>query len=549
MTARRTNEELAEQMVDFLRDTRASVGVSAVLLALMCFAGTALVADHVVLVYHRNILQSAAASASIAATRQIAELDPDLTQEEAAAALEPLARRYVLANLPEGTRESARDSLEITLTPDREVGVVGVRADADLGGAIVGRYIWGRVVEKASASSGAEAIVGPVDLVLAIDVTASMNLSINKGAGRSFPEEDRRINVVRSAAQVLISTLFDQDGGETGHVAVGVVPFNTTVNIGAERHDWVSDLGQGHKVIPLGFGPWLGCVEHRAANGDLDLSIVTPDETPFTSWFSPSTLQFRPAERAALAAQIVGGEVHGENDWSADNTHDEYNPSPHYGCPRDEIVPLTTDRNTVEQAITTLQPWDGGGTMTHVGVVWGRRLLASEWRDAWGLSGDVDDLDRKKVLVVLTDGVNGAVDSRKTYPGMYTNGKQVLQSEYISDYTGYGRAGSGTTEEGFRVGSRFDGVSDKGQTRVVLNSLLATSCQLAKDEGITVFSVSAVPRGHRSEAELRGRLVACATSEDHAFVENSDPGRMTEAFREIGRMVQGIRRTRTVVSR
>ena len=55
------------------------------------------------------------------------------------------------------------------------------------------------------------------------------------------------------------------------------------------------------------------------------------------------------------------------------------------GCPRDEIVPLTNVRETVDLAIANLQPWAGGGTMTHLGAVWGRRLLASEWRDTWGL--------------------------------------------------------------------------------------------------------------------------------------------------------------------
>ena len=401
----------------FFGDTRAgAVGISSLLLTLMCFTGTAFVSDHVVLAHLRDVLQAAAASASIAATQHMAKLDSGLTDEELAGALEPLARRYVLANLPEGTRESARASLEVTLTPDREAGVVGVSVAADLGGAIVGRHIWGRLIDKTSASSGAERIVVPVDLVLAIDVTGSMNSSIHEGAGSTFPEEDRRINVVRNAAQILVAALYDQDGGDTGHVSVGLVPFNTTVNVGAARPDWVSDLGQGHKVIPPGFGPWRGCIEHREQQDNLDLSLATPGEEPFTSWFSPSTLEFRPAQRAALAAEI-GAEVRGENDWSADDPHENYGKSPQYGCPRDEIIPLATDRDSVEQALTDLQPWSGGGTMTHLGVVWGRRLLAPEWRSTWGLPEiGSEELGRQKVLVLLTDGQNAAYDSASDVP-------------------------------------------------------------------------------------------------------------------------------------
>ncbi len=535
-------------MDGFFGDTRAgAVGISSVFIALMCFTGTAFVSDHVVLLHHRNVLQAAAASASLAATQHLAKLDAGLTEEEIAEQLKPLARRYILANLSEGARELAADTLELTLTPDREAGVIGVEASADLGGAIVGRHIWGRLIEKTNAASGAERIVAPVDLVLAIDVTGSMNSSIHTGAGILFPEEDRRINVVRNAAQVLVAALYDQEVGDTGHMSVGLVPFNTTVNVGAARQDWVSDLGQGHKAIPPGFGPWRGCIEHREQEDDLDLSLVTPGEAPFTTWFSPSTLEFRPAERAALAAE-TGAEVRGENDWSADNPHEDYSSSPHYGCPRDEIVPLTTDRETVEQAIANLQPWSGGGTMTHLGAVWGRRLLAPEWRNAWGLpEDDRTELGKQKVLVLLSDGINDAYDSQRTYPGNYRRGN-VSRTEYTSQYTGYGRAGSGSLEEGYRAGTRLTDLGNDSEDRDILNAIFLESCEFAKADGITVFTVSAVPNGHPREQELRERLVACATSEEHAFVENSDPERMQTAFQEIGRMVQGIRRTRTVIS-
>ena len=530
----------------FFRSTRAgAVGLASVFITLMCFTGTAFVSDHVLLIHHRNTLQAGTDSASIAATQRMARLDTDLTPAELVEALEPLATRYILANVPEEARELAEDTLELTLRPDRETGVVGVEAHADLGGAIVGRFLWGRLIGKIGASSGAERIVAPVDLVLAIDVTGSMNYSIFHGAEDPVPVEDRRITVVRNAALTLVGSLYDQQG-ETGHVSVGLVPFNTTVNVGAARQDWVTDLGTGHKLIPPGFGPWRGCIEHRVRQDDLDLSLATPGEAPFTSWFSPSTLEYRPAERAAVAAQ-VGGAVRGENDWSAGNPHLGYEPSPHRGCPRDEIIPLTVDIEVMERAISNLRAWPRGGTMAHLGVVWGRRLLAPEWRTAWGLPEELEEAGRKKVVVLLTDGLNNAHDDPTTYPGNYWHG-HYSNARYGSQYTGYGRAGSGAIEDGYRIGTRLTGVTNDGEERGVLNTILLESCELAKAEGITVFTVSAVPHGHPKEQELRERLVACATSEDHAFVENSEPERMEGAFREIGRMVQGIRRTRTAMA-
>ena len=541
-TTSRTLLRCSGLVAGFLRSARGGAGgLSSVLIALMCLPGTAFVSDHALLAHYRDTLQAGTDAAAIAATRQMTGLDEDLTQAELVDALQPLAKRYVLANLPERARDLAKNTLELTLTPNRVTGVVGVAARADLGGAIAGRFLWGRVIDKTIAASGADRVLAPVDVVLAIDVTASMNGSIYSRTAKSPPPNERRINVVRKAAQLLIDGLYDQEG-QTGHVSVGLVPFNTTVNIGAGRTSWVNDLGSGHKVIPAGFGPWRGCIEHRAMANDLDLSLDTPTDAPFTSWFSPSTLTYRTTERQALATEI-GEAVKGENDWSAANPHTNYSPSPHRGCPGDPIIPLTTTRATVDQAVANLQTWGGGGTMTHLGVVWGRRVLASEWRSTWGLPEDTEALARRKVLVLLTDGINDAYDNGSTYPGNYRHNNQNVRTDYGSQYTGYGRAGSGTAAEGYREGTRLTGLSREKDELDVLNEILLEACGLAKDDGITVFTLSAVPDDHPKKAKLDEQLVACATSVDHAFVKNSDPTDMQTAFREIGRVVQGIRRT------
>ena len=133
--------------VDFFRDTRAgAVGLASVFIAMMSLAGAAMISDHTVVVRQRDTLLAAAATASIATTRQMARLDSGLSQDELVQELKPLAKRYILANLPEGLRTSAKDTLEVTVTPSRETGVVDIDASADLGGAIVGRYLWGNLV-------------------------------------------------------------------------------------------------------------------------------------------------------------------------------------------------------------------------------------------------------------------------------------------------------------------------------------------------------------------------------------------------------------------
>ena len=416
-----------------------------------------------------------------------------------------------------------------------------MKARADLGGAIAGRHIWGELVSKMGGQAGAERILVPIEVVLAIDVTGSMNSSIDMSERGLFPEANRRINIVRTAAKSLVDALYPRDG-ETSHVSVGLVPFNTTVNIGSGRTSWVNDLGQGHKIIPAGFGSWRGCIEHRVMTDDLDLSLELPADSPFTSWFSPSTLEYRPTMRQDLEAAIQDT-VTGENDWDASSPHMNYAPSPHQGCPGDEIIPLTTDRDTVDRALDRLQVWTGGGgTMAHLGAVWGRRLLAPEWRGAWGLLAQDDDPNKKRVLVLLTDGVNNAYDDPGTYPGHFRYRDRDRRTDYGSGYTGYGRSGTGAADEGYLTERRLTGVTSNRDELTTLDDILIQACDLAKDDGITVFTVSAVPAGHPKETHLADQLVACASSETHAFIQNNDAAAMEEAFREIGQLIQGIRK-------
>lgn len=521
----------------FLRGTRAgAVGVPSVVVAVVILMGVAMVGDTVLVLHNRSLLQAAVDAGSIAAAKKLPTLVSSTDTIDAE--LEPLVRRYVLANLPENIRKSVKDNLKIGVTWDRDSGVVVVKVSAELGGAVIGAQFWGELVEEVAVEVAAQYAIVPVDIVLALDATGSMLNSILTETGYSLPPNDpnRRDNVVKKAAGILVSTL-SAASGDSGRVAVGVVPFNTTVNIGPGRTAWVSDLGQGHKVIPTNkptYGPWTGCIEQRAAGGDLDLSLVTPDTAPFTSYFYPSTLKYRPDERAALkkAANITS--VNGENDWQASEVF--VRGGPHRGCPS-EMVELTTDLASVQTEISNLSvPHVGHGTMTHLGVVWGRRMLASGWRSHWGLPDEQDGgVGRKKVLVMLSDGTNLVVDDLNSYPGKYLARPKDSTYEYTSYYTAYGRVGKGTAEEGYLKEGRLWGKANQSEAIAVLDGLFQRSCQMAKDEGITVFTVSAVPRDAHNKKELQAQLTTCATSPEHAFVENATQERMIEAFQKVAK--------------
>ena len=94
-------EQVLVPLGRFLCGTRAgATAIAAVAVTVMAVGASALIVDHVGLVGQRDMLKSAADSAAVAATQEMARRSGEtLTDDALEAALEPLARRYVLLNL------------------------------------------------------------------------------------------------------------------------------------------------------------------------------------------------------------------------------------------------------------------------------------------------------------------------------------------------------------------------------------------------------------------------------------------------------------------
>ena len=86
-------------------------------MTLMSVGGFALTSDHTHLVHQRDTLKAATDAASFATTRHWRQELGHLTDDDQIkAALLPIARRYILANIPENRREHAESTLTIQLT-------------------------------------------------------------------------------------------------------------------------------------------------------------------------------------------------------------------------------------------------------------------------------------------------------------------------------------------------------------------------------------------------------------------------------------------------
>ncbi len=559
----------------FFRCRRAAAtAIGAVVMSLMSIGGFALTSDHTSLVYQRDTLKAATDAASLAATHHWRQALGHLTDDDdIKTALQPIVKRYILANIPEHRRPDDDDEQALRVQVTLHHGVparVDVDAAADLSG---GFFFSGWMLDAATAEAlkatkvetRAEGSGNTIELVLAMDITTSMAATYLKNADKSDPN-NIRMNIAKTATFAMLNALKGDDNNAGGHVTVGLVPFTTTVNIGSGRTTWMRGTDAPHKVFPARFGPWRGCIEHRPVSdttveaSHLDVSLTLPSVSSFSRWFAPNTLDYRPATRRSHRQLYHpddeetfpnGKTWKGRNDWvPAGETPAVDSEGPHFGCPSTAIMPLTTDIGSVITAVEDLKPWRGsGGTMNHLGIVWGRRLLAPEWRTAWGdtrFPVDRGNAENKKVIVLLTDGLNTAPDNTKTYPGLLGWGSQFPYTSYTSAYTGLGRAGgggnSGTEAEGFRSNGRFGSILSDHSAKVLLNNLLSHSCTFAKDEGIEVFTVALVPANNSQAGSLRTILTNCASSEEHAFTRTTSPEEITEVFQQIARRLQSFRR-------
>ena len=152
------------------------------------------------------------------------------------------------------------------------------------------------------------------------------------------------------------------------------------------------------------------------------------------------------------------------------------------------ILPLTTDIAAIKKEVRRLGA-GGGSTYSTLGLVWGRRLLAHSWNDAWGggthpLSPDAGV---QKALVLLTDGEDNHVNERRS-----THRPRV--------------------------------------------------CAAAKADGITVFTIAAMNTSDGGYAAFREELENCASKPEYAFVNNATQESLKQAFQDIAAQLLRFRR-------
>ena len=608
-----------EAMRRFVSDARAgATAIAAVAVTVMTVGGAALIGDHAWLLDQRDVLKAAADAAGIAATLEMTRLAGQThTDEELEAKLSPVAKRYILLNLEhlsperyEAAKTSLNEPLGLELDIDRDTNTVAVTARADLGGTLISRHLAladnYKGPERVVAKTGTECSGGIIEVVLALDVTASMNAAIDNRYPKTA--DNQRMPVAIEAAKTLVEEL--HSGCDDTDVVIGVVPWDKTVRLPSpaqwQSRSWVDTSTFTAAATVPGYEAWSGCVadrRHAAAaprNSD-GLSLTLPGTAPIPAWMYPDTNRLDPALIAEVRQAIFDNfSAHGvEQSLGAtgvdqllrergDNSWDSANRGPNFHCTWTAMLPLSPDREEVEGVLDSLYdtsrtpPLMGGVTMSHLGLAWGRRMLAPTWREVWGDDNDTHPVDPAdtvtKALVLLTDGQNGAnsdgwgelpgrmsarydtgagelqfgCNSRRVADCRILRGEHAFGNDYASRYTAIGRFGEGRPEDGFPVAGQDFGRAGTGtEARERLRDLLRHSCELAHEEGLVIYTVSLLSPSQSVSQGWKAQLVACSgnsetttdAEREEYHLQGTDRDSLVAAFREIGERLISVRRT------
>lgn len=549
--AHRQRKRAGKRPPSFVRCRRAAAtAIGAAVVTLMSVGGFALTSDHIHLVHQRDTLKAATDAASFATTRHWQQALGHLTDDDQIkAALLPIARRYILANMSENQREQAESTLQVQLVLHHGTSMVDVNAAADLSdGLLFSGWMSNddtsetpTTMRVETRTERLESESGTIEMALAIDGTNSMGLTLS-GNSPNFGGGESRATTVKGAAKALVDILT----AASDSVAIGIVPWNYMVRVDqatrtrwedngwavlptrhyypnpyhgsyekiprASSDDWFPDP---HLVTPAGewydlpardaWEPWGGCVDSRKMSGanPPGLSTALPTDTPFTmTWFTPTSAQLHNDPIFYLCRRIEPLPTTSSNicyrnpdglKWQEDKINWKGTSQTENCYKTQTIMPLTTDTAAVKQKIDDFTP-RGGGTYSKLGVVWGHRLLAPTWRMTWSSAAThpVDKAaDVQKVLVLLTDGEDNHVPPD-------------IAKQHLND-----------------------------------------ACTAAKNAGIKVFTIAAM--NPSLIGDLGDNLTQCSSQADdpdgtYVFINNATPDDLRGAFQEIARQLVRFRR-------
>mgnify|MGYP006283466655 CR=1 FL=1 len=453
----------------FWGNAEGAAGIIFAMLLVLILAAAGLGLDMARLISAKSAAQTAADGAALSAA---AEPSSDN------GVLSALAKDYVQANGPSSSLVALSDA---SVDFDASTGMITVSLAGEAPMAFMG------LVGIPSASftvtaTATRASSGPLDLVLALDTTGSMN-DVIKGV--------KKIDALRTAARELVSAVSVSE-----YAQIGVVKFSGLMYINRPIADetWVSDIPPD---VTTKSCVWEGSGCTTTYNKKCLVDGVWRYDCPNTTC---TNWEYKCSTSVKKWSGCVGVRP-GLTTSIANPTNPKY-PALTSGC-FGSIKDLTSDRAAAMNAVSVYST--GGDTYIPGGLLWAWNLLSPDVIPYTKARSKDDMAQRsgKRAVVLMTDGVNS----------VYAKGDGGL-AYFANDANPAARQKE--TDDDTR-----------------------TLCKNIKNDGIILFTVAF----DVTDANILSILQGCATDTGKYF-KAEDAAQLKSAFGKIGAYLQNVRITK-----
>lgn len=353
------------------RDLKGSVAIIAAVAAPTVFVTIGLAVDYARLEVARKQAQTAIDSAALIAASEIVNGNTSKLD------IERKAREFFDANISgetagdgessgeEGNEGANNDENSSGKSAPVAFNNFSITIDAAESSVIVATDVEVRTLM--SALLGFETLASPVfattsynadelEIAFVLDVTGSM-------------KSGNRIGSLKIALNSAIETLLPKEGVNTNRVRVSLIPYSTSVNLGAFHE---TAVGANTRSANSPFT----CVTERLGVNAFNDVVPVSNQSSTLYQTSPLIDAIGDIRRNA--------------------------PTP---CPVTPVRPLTNDRDVLLADVASFRA--EGYTGGHMGVDWGINTISGEFGNFWGTDAapkPYSDPNVRKVLVVMTDG-------------------------------------------------------------------------------------------------------------------------------------------------
>jgi Flp pilus assembly protein TadG len=355
-----------------------------------------------------------------------------------------------------------------------------------------------------------------------------------------------KLSTLKTAASNFVDTLAAAAARstDTDPVKIGLVPFSTTVKVGAEYNTaaWLDTGGVSpinDEIFTTATGvqhanrmtlfqqmntAWAGCVETRQAPYDVQ------DDTPSSA--TPATLftpYFAPDEPGT--GKGTNGNYHNDylkdvttsTNWKVQqgytgkyaatpktslDTWSNYHYGPNSGCELAPLMRLTTNFPTLKTAISAMTAI--GDTNIPVGLFWGWNLLSPNGPFSTD-STAYNTPKVQKVVVLMTDGQNANANTGSNNASLYSGVGYIWQNRL-----------------GITSGSA-------AQRQAAIDARLTLLCANMKAKGIEIYTIRLEVNDNAYQV-----LQGCATKTD-MFYDVAKASDLNSVFSAIAARIQNLR--------